>query len=186
MLQFPPIPTWEALHPLVIHFPIALLLLSPLFILISAVLAPAKSRPYLTAALMILLLGTAGLFIAEWTGEAAAELAERGGGSAAVLEIHESLASETAIVFSVLTAILLGIYAVPRVLHRELTRLMTTFLPVAFLALYSVGILFLVNTAHAGGRLVHEFGIHTLLPAESGAASAGAEAENGAKAPESD
>jgi uncharacterized membrane protein len=168
MLQFPPLPTWDSLHPLIIHFPIAFLLLSPIFILISAVLTPPKGKPYMMAALLILLLGTAGLFIAGSTGHAAAELAERGGPVNAVLEAHEDLASETQIVFAGLSAILLGMFAVPRILHRQENRLFSTFLPMAFLALYTVGFLFLVNTAHAGGRLVHEFGVHAIVPATDG------------------
>ena len=31
MLQFPAIPSWDALHPLIIHFPIALLLICLLY-----------------------------------------------------------------------------------------------------------------------------------------------------------
>jgi uncharacterized membrane protein len=167
MLQFPPLPTWDSLHPLIIHFPIALLLLSPLFVLISAVLTPVKGKPYMIAALMILLLGTGSLFIAGSTGHAAADLAERGGALDAVLETHEDLAGETQIVFAILSAILLGMYVIPKVLRREENRLFSTFLPLAFLALYTVGILFVVNTAHAGGRLVHEFGVHALVPLTS-------------------
>jgi uncharacterized membrane protein len=163
MLQLPPLPSWDALHPLIIHFPIVLLLLSPLFILISALLSPQRGRPYMVVALSLLLLGTGTLFIAASTGEAAADLAERGEGMNAVLAAHESLASETRIVFTVLSAILLGTFAVFRVLRRQETRLASRYLPLTFLALYTVGILFLVNTAHAGGRLVHEFGVHALI-----------------------
>lgn len=167
MLQFPPLPSWDSLHPLIIHFPIVLLLLSPLFVAISAVLRPRTGRPYMISALLLLLLGTASLFVAVSTGKEAAELAERGGALDAVLSSHESLASETQIVFAGLSAILLGIVILPRVFRRHESRLNTTFLPVAFLALYSVGLIFLVNTAHAGGRLVHEFGVHSLMPAEN-------------------
>src|SRR6516165_3887187 len=108
MLQLPPIPSWDSIHPAIVHFPIALLLLSPLFILISAILPPSKGRPYMTVALVITLLGTISLFVAASSGEAAAELAERSGKVDAVLAAHEDLASETRIVFAGLSAILLG------------------------------------------------------------------------------
>jgi uncharacterized membrane protein len=121
----------------------------------------------LIAALLILLLGTGSLFIAGSTGHSAAELAERGGAVDAVLEVHEELAAETQIVFAVLSAILSGMFLIPKILRRQENRLFSTFLPLAFLALYTVGILFVVNTAHAGGRLVHEFGVHALVPVTS-------------------
>ena len=167
MLQFPPMPTWDSMHPMIIHFPIVLLLLSPVFVLISATLSPPKGKPYMVSALLILLLGTGSLFIAGSTGHSAAELAERGGAVEAVLEAHEDLASETQIVFAGLSTILLGMYFIPRLLKRQENRLFSTFLPLSFLVLYMVGFLFLVNTAHAGGRLVHEFGIHAIVPASS-------------------
>lgn len=164
MLQIPPLPSWDSLHPLIIHFPIVLLLLCPLFILISAALPPPKSRPYMVAALLVLLLGTASLFVSVSTGRAAGVLAERGGTVDAVLETHQELASETRILFSGLSVILLGVFTFPQILRRQQTRLFSTLLPLAFLALYSVGIVFLANTAHAGGRLVHEFGVHAMIP----------------------
>jgi uncharacterized membrane protein len=166
-MHFPPMPTWDSLHPLIIHFPIVLLLLSPLFILISAILRPPAGRPYLVVALILLLMGTTSLFIAASTGEAAAELAERGGDMNAVLESHESLASQTKIVFSGLSLLLVGLFVVPRLKRRESARLASTVLPIAFLSVYLVGVGYLVNTAHAGGRLVHEFGVHALIPGPS-------------------
>lgn len=160
MLQVPPLPSWETLHPLIVHFPIVLLLLSPLFILISAVLAPPKGRPYMISAIIILLLGTASLFLAAETGEAGAERAEHTAAVNSVLETHEGLAEQTEIIFSGLSVILLGMVAIPRIMRHQDTRLFTTFLPLSFLVLYAVGVLYLANTAHAGGRLVHEFGVH--------------------------
>lgn len=168
MQQFPPIPTWDSLHPMIIHFPIVLLLLTPLLILISTALSPPKGRPYMMVALIMLLLGTGSLFLASATGEAAAKLAEHGGPVDAVLASHERLAEETEVVFSVFCVILLGIVALPRMLHREETRLTATMMPLSFLVLYCAGILFVVNTAHAGARLVHEFGVHAIIPARNG------------------
>lgn len=172
MFQFPPIPSWDAMHPLIIHFPIALLLLTPLFVVISAAVPPAKSRPYILAALIVLFLGTGGLFLAASSGEEAAELADRAGGAGAVLSAHEALATKTEVVFSVLSVALAGIFLWPILLRRRESRVTSTILPLVFLALYSVGVSSLVNTAHAGGRLVHEFGVHALLPHESSATGA--------------
>ncbi len=165
MPQFPALPTWESLHPLVIHFPIVLLLLTPLFVLISAVLRPQKGRPYMTMALIVLLLGTFSLFFAAASGKAAATLAERGGAVDAVLAAHEELASESQVVFLGLCAVMVGMVFLPKLLGYQETRLTSTFLPLAYLVLYCAGILVVVNTAHVGGRLVHEFGVHAMMPA---------------------
>lgn len=163
MFQFPPIPSWDGLHPLIVHFPIALLLVAPVFVLIGAVKAPARARPYLVAAMVLLLLGTAAVFVAVETGEAAGQLAERSPGMAEVLETHESLAERTRVVFAVLSAVFVVLVAAPRLFRRADTRLTTTLLPVAFLVLYGAGALLLVNTAHNGGRLVHQFGVRALM-----------------------
>lgn len=163
MLDFPPIPSWDALHPLIIHFPIALLLIVPVFIVIGAVLTPVKGRSYLIAAMVLLLAGTAATYFAVETGEAAGRLAERAPAMERVLENHEALAERTRAVFSVLSVIFVALLAIPWLLKRADTRLTTTTLPLAFLVLYSVGILLLVNTAHNGGRLVHEFGVRAMV-----------------------
>ncbi len=175
----PHIPTWDSLHPLIIHFPIVLLFVSPLFIAISAALRPPKGRPYMITAILLLLLGTASLLIAMSTGKAAAKVVERGGAMDAVLETHQNFASETIVVFSQLSIILLGIFLLPRVLQRRETRLFSTVLPLTFLAFYFGGIVFLVNTAYTGTRLVHEFGVHALISATTGQSTASpAEANN--------
>lgn len=163
MLHFPPIPSWDGLHPLIIHFPIALLLIAPIFVVIGAVLAPAKGRPYLIAALFLLLAGTASIYVAVETGEAAGKLAERSAGINRVLENHESLAERTRAVFSVLSVIFVALIGVPWFVKQADTRLTTTILPLAFLVLYSAGALLLINTAHNGGRLVHEFGVQAMV-----------------------
>lgn len=164
MLQLPPIPNWESFHPLIVHFPIVLLLTAPLFILFSAIVASKKGRPYMMIGLAILVIGTGTLYLAAETGKSSAQLADFDGSSRAVLQLHQRLASETRSVFTVLTALLVTLVALSRVLRVPPVRTYTTAMPLAFLVLYSTGILFLVNTAHAGGRLVHEFGIHAMMP----------------------
>ena len=172
MLQFAPIPSWDALHPMIIHFPIALLLIAPLFILVGAFLRPGQGRPYLVSAMALLLMGTAGTFVAVETGEAAAELAERSPGTEQVLHTHESLAERTRAVFTVLSIIFLALLVVPQWLEQSENRLTATILPLAFLVFYGAGVLLLVNTAQNGGRLVHEFGTRAMVytPADANAA----------------
>jgi len=76
-----------------------------------------------------------------------------------VLKQHEELAQTTGLLFLVLTVVFTALLLVPRVLRLELSRTLSTALFLAFLVLYSTGVLFLVNTAHQGGRLVHELGV---------------------------
>lgn len=156
------LPDWDSIHPMIIHFPIVLLMISPLFLVLGSIMTPARGLPYRLTAFFLLLLGTASLFIAISTGEAAGELADRSGAANSVLESHEALAEKTRILFAGFSVILAGILFLPRLLRRRETRLISTVLPLSFLLLYSVGIVFLVNTAHAGGRLVHEFGVHSM------------------------
>ena len=172
MPYFSQLPAWDSLHPVIIHFPMVLLLLSPVLLLIGATLSPHKSRPYLIMALLALLLGTASLFVATSSGEAVGELTDKGGAVKMMLESHKELASDTKVIFSMFSAILLGIVVLPRALHRQKTRLYSTLLPIAFLALYSVGILYLDNTAHEGGRLAHELRVDATLPASGTVADA--------------
>lgn len=157
----PPIPSWTELHPLVVHFPIALLLVAPLFIVCGIIANAPKGRPFLVAAFVLMLLGTGGIFLAVATGEAAGEVAHRTASVSAVLERHEDLAEATRMVFSVLTVVFASLLFLPRVFKLEATSASARILPLAFLLLYAAGAVLLVNTAYHGGRLVHELGIHT-------------------------
>ncbi len=172
MIALPPIPSWQGMHPLVVHFPIALLLIAPLFVLIGA-LRKRAGLPFLIAALILMTLGTAGTFLAASTGEAAGRIAERTPEINTVLERHEDLAETTQIAFSVLTAIYAAIVLVPARLKRAPSRLVSTALPLLFLVFYAAGAVLLANTAHNGGRLVHEFGVKSLVAQSSASEPAG-------------
>jgi uncharacterized membrane protein len=163
MLQFPPIPAWDSLHPLIIHFPIVLLLVVPLFVLIGALLSPVKGRPYLSAALILLLLGTLSLFFAVHSGEAASQLVDRNGPVEGLLKSHQALAAETRDVFVTLTMMAWGLFLIPRFLKKTDGFLFSRVLPLSFLVFYAVGIIFLVNTSDRGGRMVHELGVHAMI-----------------------
>ena len=164
MFHLPPVPSWNGLHPLIIHFPIALLLIAPLFILVGAMLAPRRARAFFIAALVLLALGTASVFVAIETGEAAGRLAERTPEINAVLEHHQDLAEKLEFVFSAATVLFAAVFLLPILLRRAPRRLTTTLLPLVFLLLYVPATGLLINTAHNGGRLVHEFGVHALVP----------------------
>jgi uncharacterized membrane protein len=158
MIALPLIPPWEELHPLVVHFPIALLLTAPLFIVLGALVPPKRSRPYMIAALLLMVLGTTGAWFAVATGEATADLVTRNPDVSAVLERHESLAEKVRVVFTAATLLFAAIILTPKALHRESNRLMTSVVPLFFAVAYAGATLLLANTAHQGGRLVHELG----------------------------
>lgn len=168
MTSLPPIPPWDGLHPLVIHFPIALLLIAPVFLLAGAILRPDKGRPYLLAALALMLLGTAGTWVAVSTGKAAGEIAERNEQINAAIEHHEDLAEMTRTVFTALTVIYAAILFLPSVMKAAASRVFSTALPLVFLVAYLAGSVLLANTAHQGGRLVHELGVSALMTQPAG------------------
>jgi len=160
--MFPPIPTWDGLHPLVVHFPIALLIVAPVFIIIGLV-AYRRFFWFALAALVLMALGTIAAFVAVSTGEAGADLVMRTPDIDVVLERHEELAETTQWVFLGLTLLFAVISLVPHLVKRPLKRALGTVVGIAFLALYFGGVVLVANTAHEGGRLVHEFGVQALI-----------------------
>jgi len=159
MIQLPPVPDWNRLHPLVVHFPTAILLVAPLFVILGAVVAPPRDKPFLASALIIMVISTISLFVALQTGETASELVGRTAQVKEVLKLHDSLAETTCLLFSVLTVVFAHLLVLPKILRRELSRTLSASLLAAFLILYATGALFLVNTGHQGGRMVHELGV---------------------------
>lgn len=170
MFELPPIPAWDGLHPLIVHFPIALLLVAPLFIVLG-LLAGRRNRLFMTSALVLMVLGTAASYVAVSTGEAAGKIADRTPEVNQVLQHHEELAERTRLTFTVLTVVFAGLLAGPVVLKRQLARVPTVVLTLLFLGVYGAGAVVLANTAHNGGRLVHELGVRSLMPAVPAAAA---------------
>lgn len=170
MNVFPPLPPVEGLHPLVVHFPIALLTLVPIALALS-LFSRLRRRMALSAA-GLLVLGTLGTILAVASGEWGEGAAERVVAAESVLESHEELAEFSRSFFLGLSALYLVWLGLGRAkLEMTLGRTVQS----GFFALSLIGVVALARTAHEGGRLVHELGVHApmtpsaVAPAANGA-----------------
>jgi uncharacterized membrane protein len=163
MFHVPLLPSWNSLHPLIIHFPIALLLVAPLFVIVGGMLPPPKGKAFLMSALILMVLGTSSVFLSVETGEAARGIARSDPVIKAAIDEHQDLAEATRVLFSGLTIAFAALLFVPNMLRVELGRRVNVALLAVFLIFYTTGILFLVNTAHQGELLVHEMGVRSPL-----------------------
>lgn len=160
MFELPPLHPWEHLHPLVVHFPVALLLVAPVLIALGLV-RPRNRHPYYVAAFVVMLLGALGAWLAVETGEAAAQPAidQHLPGLMEALTTHENAAEVTEPVFVGLTVLFGLLVFVPLVWKRSARPKLLAGLTVVYLLIYGAGMLMLVNTGFCGARLVHEIGV---------------------------
>lgn len=130
------------LHPVVVHFPIALLITAILF----EALEPVLKRDFLREASTWLLgLGFLGGLVAAATGVLAEEAAEDGGVPKSAIETHESLAFAALAVFALLIVI--------RWLQRTRRIPITVFLGIGLVGVVLIGL-----TGYFGGDLVYRYG----------------------------
>lgn len=156
----------EGWHVVVVHFPIALLAVAPLFVFL-AMAMPTACRWASYAALVLLILGTAGTYAAISTGHTArddSEVIEDGSDELQKLvREHEEFAHWTRNVYTAVT-IFYGLFVLLPVLLRKLATPAFLFTSqFIFLLVLCVSSLFVVNTAHIGGFLVHEWGVRATL-----------------------
>jgi uncharacterized membrane protein len=165
-MMLPPWPGWDGLHPLVIHFPVALLLVAPVFLVLS-MLVTRHATGFGLSALVLLALGTIAAFVAVSTGEAAAELADRTEAITAAIMQHQQLAERARNVFAVITLAYTALLALPVVVKSMATstvRTVRTVGTVVVLMAVLAGSLQIAMAAHQGGLLVHKLGVHAMLP----------------------
>ena len=167
MFTPPPLPPWEGVHPLIVHFPVALLLVAPAFLVLAFV--PKVGRCFAWAALVLMFLGTLGAYVAVESGEAGARLVAPTPEITPVLARHAELAEDVRLVFTIVTAVYAFILLAPRVLKRvrvlnkELPRAVPIVAQLVFLAAYLLCTLILANVGHLGGMLVHKFGVQAWM-----------------------
>lgn len=160
MELFPPMPNWEAAHPLVVHFPIALLMLAWVPMLIG--LLDSKRRwAWMVAALLMLLAGTAGAFVAVISGEASedkvvvlSEVVDR------AISEHEHMgefARTLAVAATALFVVVLGLGAGLKKGKGKTIALVIG--GVVFLGVYGICVNRLAWAGHMGGELVHVHGV---------------------------
>ncbi|HVO59362.1 MAG TPA: hypothetical protein VMT53_00425 [Terriglobales bacterium] len=156
MTQLPPIPEWSSLHPLIVHFPIALFLLLPLLLLGAAISRRTTNHALLVAAFALMMLATGFLCLTYFTGDAMAAASEGGPAVSAVIKHHCSLAGYTVSAFTLATTLFAVALLVRRVLRLEDMRDLTPWLLISFFVFYALGVFWLVLTAHHGASLAHE------------------------------
>jgi hypothetical protein len=108
--------------------PVFLLAICPVLIVVGAVLPPPKGRRWLLAALLVLSVGTGGLFLATPGGRILDPHAHGSHATGAALWIYESLTMEVKIAFTGLTAVYIAVFLMPDLLHRRDSRLFSTVL----------------------------------------------------------
>jgi len=144
------LPPWAPnLHPLVIHFPIALLIAGALLDFVDAFFArPARLT---AAATSLQVLGVIGAVAAVVTGQQAAATVLTPGLAHPIVEQHRIWALATAGYFGALVSVRIAI----ELAGVALTRWYRVLLVVAALA----GVAALQQTAERGARLVFEYGV---------------------------
>jgi uncharacterized membrane protein len=132
------------LHPMIIHFPIALLMVGFLADLLGIVY---KKEFFMKAGLYLLIIGTIGVIAAYLSGQVAGEGVEEAGTLKLALENHENAAK--------LSLWLMLVAAIARIIIVALKKYSGS-LKYAALIIFLVGVLSIIRTGYYGGELVYK------------------------------
>ena len=158
-MVIPAIPSWERIHPLIVHFPIALLLFAPVLALAAAFMKKARMG-LLVAAFIMIAAGTIAAYLAVSSGKAAEEVVQLRGEARDVFKEHEALGIETSNIFKIVTVIFALTLGLAYAGDGKWKKSAVAAAGVATCVLYVWGALALANTGHHGAMLVHDFGVH--------------------------
>jgi uncharacterized membrane protein len=171
MFGFPPMPPFEGLHPIVVHFPIGILLIAWLPMLIGLVDRKRRNTWFASAA-MLLVVGTIAAFAAVLTGEAAEDIV--GATSQVVNEAiheHEETAERARNLFLASTLIFLMVWGVYNKVAETKKPMILTSGTALVTIVYLFAVMALTNAGRQGGVLVHQHGLHAPLGGTPGASS---------------
>jgi uncharacterized membrane protein len=148
------LPDWAPnIHPLLVHFPIALLITAACLDVVGWVLH--RHRPLRQAATLLYVLGTGAAIAAYFTGRAASQTVWLPGMAQAVVREHWDWAFRTVWFFGIVTGLRLVLLRPSR---RDAGSAIIAALALAGL----VGIGLLRATSDRGGRLVYQHGVGTV------------------------
>lgn len=144
------LPDWAPnIHPMLVHFPIGLLIIAVLMDLLQLI-KPLQSRLDFTAVL-IYGIGTIGSVAAFWSGRIASETVKVSIEAQTVMNDHDDWALYTMIFFLIFTAIRIGLY----IFRKD--QLFVSRIVVPLFALIGAGLL--VQTGELGKELVYKHGV---------------------------
>ncbi|MFA3783309.1 DUF2231 domain-containing protein [Melioribacteraceae bacterium 4301-Me] len=132
------------LHPMIVHFPIALLIIGFLFDVLSLFV---KKDFFSNAGFYLLILGTVGVIAAYFSGDYAGDGITETGTLKQALEIHEEAAKLT--LWIVITAAVFRIFLVSLKKYHKIYKGI-------FLILFLFGVLSIFRTGFYGGQLVYK------------------------------
>lgn len=154
------------MHPLMVHFPIALLLIGPLLLLIGLLLGKF-GRGVILSALIVMIFGTLTINLAAISGHAAEHAVKDAGqinsANHAMLNQHEHYADMARFSFSALTGLFLLTVIFLAIFGKRLKTWVRPVCYVVILLLCVPAILLLINAADMGALLVHKHGVHVRL-----------------------
>ncbi len=158
MLEIPNIPNWSSMHPFLVHFPIAILLVVPIIITIGIILKK-NSKYWFYSASALMIIGLLSIILAIASGEASADLTIIPKAASDIVEKHKTTSVTVRNVFAGLTLLYVLIQMVPVLVKKTLSVQLNRIVNLCFLVLYLICCIGLFNVASMGARLVHEYGI---------------------------
>jgi uncharacterized membrane protein len=159
MFNIPPFPAWYAAHPLIVHLPLGVLALAPLFIIIT-MCSRRMRQPFSLMTLLVLLIGAGGVLLAAASGDATEHVVDIPVEAKQIIDQHEELGELSRNIFLGLTGAYLIVFVLVLAMGEKFKRIIWVLVHLVLLLATCAGLLVLANTGHLGARLVHEHGVH--------------------------